>query len=230
MDQGKKKGMTFLRFAPLVLCLVLMGIYLLSGEEVTVDSLKNFAPNAPLLAVGFLLALYAFKSLTIVFPIVVLNALGGFLFSPVQALLINFAGVIIDMALPYWVGKLSGQDLVYKLEAKYPKFSHIFGEGAENHFFLSFFLRAIFCLPGDVVSMYFGAISMPFGKYLLGSFLGMLPGTIAATLLGTSITDPTSPLFWISIALTVGVALVSIVVYYLWKKAHVKKLCAAGRP
>lgn len=230
MSQVKNKLMTLLRFAPLVLCLTFMGVYLLSGEEVTVESLKNFAPNAPLLAVCFMLALYAFKSLSVVFPIIVLNALGGFLFSPVQALIVNFVGVVITLTLPYWIGKLSGQKLIHKLEEKYPKFSHIFGKGADNHFFLSFFLRAIFCLPGDLVSMYFGAISMSFGKYLLGSFLGMIPGTVAATLLGTSITDPTSSLFWISVALTVGVAVISFVAYYLWKKAHVKNLCAAGRP
>lgn len=184
---------TLLRFVPLVLCLGLMAGYLFSGQDVSAENLKDFAPSAPLLAAGFLLTLYALKSLTVVFPIIVLNVLGGFLFSPAQALMVNFLGVAVDMAIPYAIGKLSGTGLVHKLENKYPKLSGVFGEGTQDLFFLSFFLRAISCLPGDLVSMYFGAISMPFGKYMLGSFLGMLPGTITATLLGMSITDPTSP-------------------------------------
>lgn len=227
MRRLKKFALELLRFSPLLICLLLMGLYLVSDRDISVDSLKNFAPNAPLLAVGFLLALYAFKSMTVVFPIIVLNVLGGFLFEPVWAMIINCVGVAIELAIPYWVGKLSGAELVHKLERKYPRFSRIFGEKADNHFFLSFFLRAIYCLPGDLISMYFGAIRMPFGKYMLGSFLGMLPGTVAATLFGMSITDPTSALFWISIVLTVGVGAVSIVVYLLWKKRQSKKPDAA---
>lgn len=229
MGRFKKILFTLARFLPLLLCLGLMGAYLFGTEDITAESLKGFAPSAPLLAAFFLLALYAFKSLTVVFPIIVLNVLGGFLFEPVQALLLNFLGVAIELAIPYWIGRMSGADLVHKLERKYPKFSRIFGEKSDNQFFLSFFLRAVFCLPGDLVSMYFGAVSMPFGKYMLGSLLGMVPGTIAATLLGMSITDPTSPLFWISVSLTVGVAAAALLVYYFLKKAHRKTLCTAGR-
>lgn len=227
-NRYKKIFLTLARFAPLLICLGLMGAYLLSGEDVSADSLKSFAPAAPLGAAFFLIALYAFKSLTVVFPIIVLNVLGGFLFSPMQALLVNCVGVVVELSIPYGIGRLSGADLVHRLEARYPKFDRILGENGDNKFFLSFFLRVIFCLPGDLVSMYFGAISMPFGRYLAGSFLGMLPGTVAATLLGMSITDPTSALFWVSVAMTVGLSVVSVVVYALWKKRK-KALCTAGR-
>lgn len=229
MGRFKKTLFTLARFVPLVICLLLMAGYLLSGEDISVDTLKGFAPSAPLLAVAFMVALYAFKSLTVVFPIIVLNVLGGFLFEPLQALLVNCLGVAVELALPYWIGRLSGTDLIHGLERKYPKFSKLLEEGSHDQFFLSFFLRAVFCLPGDLVSMYFGAVSMPFGKYMLGSFLGMLPGTIAATLLGMSITDPASPLFWASVGSTVGVSVLSFVIYYLYKKSRAKALCTAGR-
>lgn len=229
MSSFKKKVPGLLRFIPLLLCLVLMAAYLLCGQSVSADSLKGFAPSAPVLAVGFLLALYALKSLSVVFPIIALNILGGFLFSPFWAMVVNFVGVGVTLALPYWVGRLSGSDLVEKLETKYPKFGHFFHQQNNDLFFLSFFLRAIFCLPGDLVSMYFGAISMPFGKYMAGSFLGMIPGTVAATFLGISITDPGSALFWISIGSTVGVALICLAAYCLWKKAQSKKSTVVGR-
>ncbi len=223
MRNGNKKLLTVIRFVPLTLCLILMGIFLLSDADITADSLKNFAPSMPVPAALFLIALYGFKSLSVVFPILVLNVLGGFLFSPVWATIINFVGVAVDLAIPYWVGRFSGTALVQKLETKYPKFASIFGENSHNQFFLSFFLRVIYCLPGDLVSMYFGAISMPFGKYMLGSFLGMVPGTIAATLLGMSISDPSSPLFWFAVILTVGISLISVVAYYLWRKIQSRK-------
>lgn len=223
MHRIKKGLMTVLRFTPLALCLCLMTAYLLSGEEISVDRLKAFAPNAPLLSAGFLLTLYAFKSLTIVFPIIVLNVLGGFLFPTEQALFLNLVGVLIELSIPYWVGRLSGAELLTKMEAKSPQLAKIIDKKTAGQFFPAFFLRVIFCLPGDLVSVYFGAMRIPFWRYLAASFLGMLPGTVAATLLGVSITDPASPLFWISAVLTVGISVLSLFIHSLWKKRHNKK-------
>ncbi len=214
---------TILRFAPLVICAVFMCIYLFSGKEITAESLLNFAPEEPLFAAIFLLLLYAFKSLTVFFPIIILNVLGGFLFEPDHALIINSIGVLVELTIPYWIGRASGTGFANKLCKRHPKLTEIIGEGSDNNFFMSFFLRVISCLPGDAVSMYFGARKVPFGTCLLGSFLGTLPGMITATLLGMNITDPSSTMFWVSIGLTIGVSVISFLIYFLWRRAKKKK-------
>ena len=215
--------LTILRFAPLVVCAVFMCIYLFSGKEFTAEGLLNFAPEKPLYAAIFLVLLYAFKSLTVFFPIIVLNVLGGFLFEPVHALIINSIGVLVELTIPYWIGRISGRGFAKKIETKHPKLAGIFGENSGNLLFLSVFLRALFCLPGDAISMYFGAIKMPYHKYIFGSMIGILPGTVAATLLGMNITDPDSPMFWVSLCLTVGFAVISFIGYSLWKRKKKKK-------
>lgn len=215
--------LTILRFAPLVVCAMFMCIYLLSGKEFTAESLLTFAPKEPLYAALFLVLLYAFKSLTVFFPIIVLNVLGGFLFEPVHALIINSVGVLVELTIPYWIGRASGAEFADKLCKKHPKLAEIIGEGSNNNFFMSFFLRVISCLPGDAVSMYFGARKVPFWTCLLASFLGTFPGMVAATLLGMNITDPSSPMFWVSIGLTVGISVISFLVYFLWRRAKKKE-------
>lgn len=217
MKNVKKTLITILRFLPLILCLVFMAIYLFSDGEITAEGLMNYAPDNPWLAGLFLTLLYAFKSLTIFFPIIVLNVLGGFLFEPIPAMLINFVGVAVELSIPYWIGRFSGSGFADKLKNKHPKFYELMNDSS-NDFFKSFFLRVISCLPGDAVSMLFGARKVKFGTFLLGSFLGTLPGVVTATLLGTSITDPDSPMFWISIGLTVGISVISFLVYFLWKR------------
>lgn len=211
--------LTILRFAPLVVCAMFMCIYLLSGKEFTAESLLNFAPKDPLYAALFLVLLYAFKSLTVFFPIIVLNILGGFLFEPVHALIINSVGVLVELTIPYWIGRASGSGFADKLCKKHPKLAEIIGEGSNNNFFMSFFLRVISCLPGDAVSMYFGARKVPFWTCLLASFLGTFPGMVAATLLGMNITDPMSPMFWVSMGLTVSVSVISFLSYFLYKRS-----------
>ena len=219
----KKILLTVLRFAPLIICAVCMCIYLFSGEEITAESLLNFAPEEPLYAALFLVLLYAFKSLTVFFPIIVLNVLGGFLFEPAHALIVNTVGVLVELTIPYWIGRASGSGFADKLCKKHPKLAEIIGEGSNNNFFMSFFLRVISCLPGDAVSMYFGARKVPFWTCLLASFLGTFPGMVAATLLGMNITDPSSPMFWVSIGLTVGISVISFLVYFLWRRAKKKE-------
>ncbi len=157
------------------------------------------------------------------FPIAVLNVLGGFLFEPNHALIINSIGVLVELTIPYWIGRTSGTNFVDKLCQKHSKLAEIIGESSDNNFFMSFFLRVISCLPGDVVGMYFGASKVAFWTYLLGSFLGTLPGTIAKTLIGMSITDPTSPMFWVSIGLTVSISMISFLIYFIWRKTKKKK-------
>ena len=219
----KKILLTVLRFAPLIICAVCMCIYLFSGEEITAESLLNFAPEEPLYAALFLVLLYAFKSLTVFFPIIVLKVLGGFLFEPHHALIVNTVGVLVELAIPYWIGRASGAGFADRLCKKHPKLAEIIGEGSNNNFFMSFFLRVISCLPGDAVSMYFGARKVPFWTCLLASFLGTFPGMVAATLLGMNITDPSSPMFWVSIGLTVGISVISFLVYFLWRRAKKKE-------
>lgn len=223
MKKWKTIFLALLRFAPLIVCAIFMCAYLFSGEEVTAESLMHFAPEEPLYAALFLILLYAFKSLTVFFPIIVLNVLGGFLFEPGHALIVNTIGVLVELAIPYWIGRASGAGFADKLCKKHPKLGEIIGESGSNNFFMSFFLRVISCLPGDAISMYFGARRVPFWPCLLGSFLGTLPGMVAATLLGMSITDPSSPMFWVSMGLTVGISAISFFVYVLWRKNKKEK-------
>ncbi len=222
-EKIKNTLLTILRFVPLAVCAVFMCMYLFSGEEITAESLMNFAPEKPLFAAIFLVLLYAFKSLTVFFPIIVLNVLGGFLFEPDHALIINSIGVLVELTIPYWIGRASGTNFADKLCQKHPKLGELVGESSGNNFFMSFFLRVISCLPGDAISMYFGARKVPFWTYLWGSFLGTIPGTIAATLLGMSITDPSSPMFWVSIIFTVVISAISFWGYLLWKRKKSRK-------
>ena len=70
----------------------------------------------------------------------------------------------------------------------------------------------------EKVSIWFGASGARFVPYLLASLLGTMPGVICATLLGMNITEPTSPMFWISLGLNVLLSVLSAVGYFVYKK------------
>lgn len=217
-NKAKSTLISILRILPLLLCLAAMILYFIFGEKVTVDELLNFAPNNMFLAILFLIALYAFKSLAVFFPLIVLNILGGFMFSTPIALLVNTIGVMVDLIIPYFIGKASGQEKATSILKKHSKLKKIVNRQHKNSFFLSFLLRSISVLPGDAISMFSGASGMPFSKYLFGSVLGVLPGMVLATIMGTSINDPTSPTFAVSTALTVLLSVLSVILYLVWSR------------
>ncbi len=212
-----------LRFMPLILCLAFMALYIFYGDSITVESLSNFAPKNTLFAALFLLLLYAVKSLSILFPFVILNMVGGLLFPTGTAVIVNFLGLMVELAVPYWVGRASGSGFAENLRKKHPKLDDFVNHQPGSKYFMTFFLRAINCLPTDAVSMYYGAVKLPFGVFMLCSFFGCMPLVLAVTLLGASITDTSSPMFWISIALTVSISLTSLLTYFFWQK-HKKKI------
>lgn len=216
---SKKTGkyLSFIKFLPIALCIIFIICYIFFGKTLTVESILKYTPQNPYFAACILLLLYAIKSLSIFFPLIILKIAGGHLFPTGIALLVNIAGMLICYTVSFWIGYFSGTITVDKLTKKYPKLSHIIELQHNNSFFVCFFLRIISFLPMDVVSLYLGATKIPFSRYIFASILGSLPNTILSTLLGASITKPDSPMFWVSILLMILYAGFSLLANYLYK-------------
>ena len=217
-NKSKNIVLSFVRTLPVVICIGCILLFLINKDNITVNNILNIIPQNPIPAVIILMLLYAVKSLSIVFPIIVLQIAGGFLFPPFVAVMVNILGSFIELSLPYLVGRISGQKYAEKLCLKDPKLAEIITHQTGNGFSQSFFLHIVSCLPGDAVNMYLGAVKIPYAKYISGSLLGCFPGILTATIMGTSITDPSSPAFWISASVTVILSVGSVLFYYLWQK------------
>lgn len=207
-----------LRFTPFTACAVFMVAYLFGGKAFTVEEILNFTPHDKVFAALFMVLLYALKSITVFFPVSVLNIATGFLFTPFHAFIVSSAGVVAEMSVPYWLGRLTGKNFAQKQLEKFVDISDFMKWNQTNNFFKAAIVRFIYIIPRDSVSRYFGATKMPFGVYLLGSVAGALPSMIATTLLGINITAPTSPMFWVSLSVTVSITAISVLIYYFRKK------------
>ena len=212
------KALVYLVF----LVIAVSTFFIFTGGDMSVETLLEFTPKEPMLAVIVLLLLYALKSVTIFFPLLVLEIAAGHLLSPIAALTVNILGLVIILTLPYLIGRSIGMDAMEKLFFKYPKFKQLVSKQQESSFFWCFFLRAISCLPGDIVTMYLGATHTPFWKNLIGGILGILPGGILATLMGNNVKDPTSPAFWLSAILFVVLSAGSFLLYYIYQRKQKK--------
>ncbi len=218
-SKAKKFLIGFSRTVPFIVIIVITIILLTSKEDITVEKILNYTPNSVPLAILFLLLMFAFKSLSFVFPISLLMITSGTIFSTPMAILINTIGTAITLSVPYWIGRFSGRDFADNLTAKYQKLQTLDALQKDNDFFFSYIARVVGMLPCDAVSMYMGSIGINYPKYILGGTLGFMSRIIATTFIGSNITNPRSPAFIISCCVNILLAIVSVFAY---KKALTK--------
>lgn len=185
--------------------------------ELTVENILNYQPEKPVLAVAVMLGLYLLKSVDFILYSPILYAASGIMFPLPFALLLNMTGVAIMATTPYLIGRSLGPPVIGYLRNKYPKLQIMERLHLCRDTVAAFLLRML-GLPLIPVSLYLGAVEFPYGKYLLGSILGLLPVTICATVLGTTADTPDSPAFWIALGVQIFCMASSVIIYAVIQK------------
>lgn len=175
-------------------------VFLLAARDVEAADILQWSPSNPFLAALFLIALYAAKSMSVFFPLVVLYLAGGLLFPLPVSLAVNLAGMAACVSVPYLVGRFSAAESVDRLREKYPKLEKLERVQQDNHFLFVLIARALGVLPGDVVSLYFGSMRLPFLPYLAGSLVGLAPTMVAVSIMGDNAANSLSPGCLIAVA------------------------------
>ncbi len=188
------------KYLPLILMAAFAAVFLLAARDVEAADILQWSPSNPFLAALFLIALYAAKSMSVFFPLVVLYLAGGLLFPLPVSLAVNLAGMAACVSVPYLVGRFSAAESVDRLREKYPKLEKLERVQQDNHFLFVLIARALGVLPGDVVSLYLGSMRLPFLPYLAGSLVGLAPTMVAVSIMGDNAANPLSPGCLIAVA------------------------------
>ena len=196
---NKKSGVSRLKLFPLfaiAAVMILTGFVLQkSGGTVSLHTILQYTPHNAVMAALFICLFFALKSCTVVIPLSILYIASGLLFSPLIAIFVSTVGLILSLSLPYAVGYHCGDELIRALKEKYSIAEKIDRYQKENSFFTCFFTRIIGCLPGDLLSLYFGACRVSYRTYLLAALAGSYLSLITTTLIGNEIRNPFSLAF-----------------------------------
>ncbi|MBQ8786121.1 MAG: TVP38/TMEM64 family protein [Oscillospiraceae bacterium] len=210
-----------IQIAPLIMIGVCILLYFRFFRGVTIEDILEFTPENLWLAALVMIGLFALKSLSMFFPMLILIAASGSIFpSYLSAIAVNSVGVAVMLLIPYAIGRFAEREFVEGLISKNKNADKLREIKSENELFIAYFLRVINILPCDLVSMFLGSTGFGFVKYLAGSFAGVLPGMIATTVIGANMSDPTSPAFWIAVSAEIVFAAASTLAYYFYKKKN----------
>ena len=96
----------------ILLCSALLGfvLYFYAAEPVAVDQILAWQPENLYLAAGVLLCGYALKSITVLFPMMILQIVVGHIYSRETAIFLNLLGLIIIASVPYLIGRTLGAE------------------------------------------------------------------------------------------------------------------------
>lgn len=189
------------------------------------DDFKNIdvralveASSGAAAAVGAILGIYLLKSLVFVVPASLIYIAVGLAFPTHWAILINAAGILIEISATYLFGVIMGGPYVVNKLKKIKYGDKILELHGKNRLSAIFAIRALPVFPIDIVSLFLGAVRMRFLPYALLSLSGILPRVILFTILGDGLYDyvPMQKLAAIA-AFLLPVALVIWVVRYAMK-------------
>ena len=203
------------KIIPAVLIIAGIIIYLIFGEEITVDNILNMSPINRAVASIFILILYLIKSVSIVGPIMALYIASGLIFPLYWAIPLNILGVAIGLTYSYRIGYSSGDFLKEKILSRYEKLNEFYSVVKDNEWFSAFIIRIVGILPHDIVNMFFGSLRISYYKYMTASIIGLMPMLIISTVIGRTITDPTSPEFLLAVIMRVVLSISAALIYRL---------------
>ena len=174
-------------------------LYILLPPERIRESLTALGAWAPVVYMTMFAVLPAFF-----FPVAVLALAGGLVFGLWQGALYTFIGAVVNCSVMFWMARHWGRKRIRALiETRLdPQWQQRLSklEGREG-FVLLIVLRLIPAVPYNLINYAFGLTGMRYPAYILGSALGIIPGTFAFINIGDKSMDVTSPGFWIAIGL-----------------------------
>jgi uncharacterized membrane protein YdjX (TVP38/TMEM64 family) len=146
----------------------------------------------------------------VMFPVTVMSASTAIVFPPLKAASISFSGIILSAALVHWLGARFIGPKARKMIG--PTIQRVDEALSDRGIVTIAAIRMVPLAPFTLVNLAAGAVGVSFRDYMLGTILGIAPGTILVCLFGRQVRE-----FWRhpsgqGIALVAGVVVVWIAV------------------
>jgi len=184
----------------------------LSPDQIreTIQSVGNLAPILYVL-------IYSIAPVFFI-PGWIITISGGLTFGPLWGTILTVLGATIGATLAFFVGRFLGRDFVSgMLKEKFKTIEALDAQAASHGFQVIFFLRLIPLVPFNALDYVAGISKVSARNYILGTFLGIIPGTFAYVYLGSTLTHIYSWRFALAVGLLILLSLIPML-YKRWKK------------
>lgn len=177
------------RLAVLLTILALALLLAVQSDLVGVEALRRrfegFGWGGPVVYV----VVYAIAA-TMLLPASAFTIGAGLLFGPVLGTITALVGATLGAVGAFGLGRALGRQAVERLAG--PRLTALDAHLVRQGFSAVLVIRLVPLFPFNVVSVSSGVTGIALRDYVLGTAIGIIPGTVAYAALGGTITSPTS--------------------------------------
>jgi uncharacterized membrane protein YdjX (TVP38/TMEM64 family) len=132
-------------------------------------------------------------------PGAVMTVAGGLAFGALWGSIYSLIGANAGALIAFAAGRFLGRSFVEHLVGG--RFEKLLAHIGRHGFQIVFYLRLVPIIPYNALNLMAGASPITFRDYFWASMIGMVPGTILFAFLGDALWHPTSPRFFLALAL-----------------------------
>jgi uncharacterized membrane protein YdjX (TVP38/TMEM64 family) len=177
-------------------------------HQYTPETVKKFVEHYGVFSPVIYIVLFTFVPLTL-FPDSILAIAGGMCFGMVGGFIYTMIGAMLGGTLSFFLAKTLKHKVFKRIIKK--DISNLENAIKDKGFALVFTLRLIPLFPFDIISYAAGFSGVKFKDFALATILGMIPGIFVFINIGDKAVATSSSSFYVSIALLVGLIVISYV-------------------
>lgn len=195
-DHALSRAAAVARLVALTVTLVVVGVVSVNSG-IDLDTIRGLVESAGWIGPVAYVAAYAVLTVALV-PGAVLTAAGGLLFGVALGSALSVVGATLGAVVAFAVARTVGRTAVDRLVSG--RVATVDRWIGERGLLAVLTLRLVPLVPFSVANYAAGVTAVRTRDYLIGTAVGIIPGTVAYTVLGARATDPTDPVFLVAIA------------------------------
>ncbi|PIE17672.1 MAG: hypothetical protein CSA65_07945 [Proteobacteria bacterium] len=142
----------------------------------------------------------------------------GLFFGPLVGIVLSMIADLLSATLLFALARFAGRRYVAQLLARRPRARALVELLARRRGLVTIFALRALPVHYTASSYAAGFAGVGWGTYLLGTATGILPGTLVFTFVGDKARDPSSPWFWVGVAVMVAVSVVGLLLArWFWR-------------
>ena len=228
MKINAKKVRQYIPITFMGLCVLGFLIFTTVNKDFSIADFLELTRGYPIITSIAVIIAFIIKGFVVFVPYAVIAISTMALLEFPAALITVIIGTIVNLSVPYWVGRLTKDDWIQKILDKIPKARPYF-EASDNLFLVSFTLRAL-NLSNECLGLLFGSAGLKYIPYMIANIIAILPSAISYVIIGKDmnlIESLSSPIFWA--AIVVDCIMVAVMTIYFRRKKKKMELEKAAK-
>ena len=200
------------------LCVFFFALRWFSADSINSDALVRLGtpyadhPGAPIvIALAYIAASF------ILLPRPILTLASILIFGPWQTAVFGLAGLLLAAAAAFWLGRMDRLNRLWA--ATDPALDTIATKLQGGGIYSVVVMRMLPIAPYTIVNLFAGSLGIRFSDFIMGSFIGLLPGMLTTVVLGDRLLVALRHFNWTNLGIVIALAAACIITALLLRRS-----------